>query len=312
MKQVTTLLLCLFALASVAQKKKKQDTESILDMCGCYEISFNFAETFAENNDYEYHDNYYSGGLEWVFPIMNEKDKIVLQHLLVISDTMIIKHWRQDWLFENRDLYVYNKDNTWMYKQLQVEAVKGQWTQKVFQVDDSPRYEGSATWVHYDGKHFWESKADAPLPRREFSKRSDYNVMIRKNRHEITDYGWIHEQDNQKVVRGSSDQKLASEKGLNTYTKVSDSKCKPAVSWWSENKQYWADVRAVWDEVFATEKQLDINMKVDDKIMFQRLFALGKEMRGSSYDAKKSKEEIRKIIQLHLADNSEISVASSN
>ena len=26
--------------------------------------------------------------------------------------------------------------------------VRGQWTQKVYQVDDSPRYEGSSTWVH--------------------------------------------------------------------------------------------------------------------------------------------------------------------
>ena len=310
MKQVTTLLLCLIAILGMAQKKKKQDVESILDMCGCYEISFNFAETFATEKDYEYHDNYYSGGLEWVFPVTNEKDKIILQHLLVIGDTMIIRHWRQDWLFENQDLYVYDKDNTWKYKQLPADAVKGQWTQKVFQVDDSPRYEGSATWIHFDGKHYWESVADAPLPRREFSKRSDYNVMIRKNRHEITDNGWVHEQDNHKVVRDNADKKLASEKGWNTYTKVEDSKCLTAVNWWKENNQYWADVRAVWDEVFGTYKQLSINMKVDGKIMFQRLFALGDEMSGSAYDSSKSKIEIRKIIQMHLSKEGDIQLAA--
>jgi len=256
MKKTLFLLLTLLAIMSMAQDKKAQDVESILDMCGCYKISFNFAETFGADKDYEYHDNYYSGGLEWVVPIVNEENKIVLQHLLVINDTMIIKHWRQDWEFENQDLYVYDKDNTWKYKNLPEDQVKGQWTQRVFQVDDSPRYEGSATWVHVDGKHYWESLADAPLPRREFSKRSDYNVMVRKNRHEITDYGWLHEQDNLKVQRDSEDQLLAKEKGWNTYTKVEDSQCQPAEDWWKVNKQYWADVRATGIRFLPVSEQL--------------------------------------------------------
>ncbi len=80
-------------------------------------------------------------------------------------------------------------------------------------------YEGSATWVHVDGKSYWENTTDAPLPRREFSKRSDYNVMTRRNRQEITDYGWVHEQDNDKVLREDSDKVIAGEKEWNTYTK---------------------------------------------------------------------------------------------
>ncbi|WP_424962892.1 DUF6607 family protein [Ekhidna sp.] len=297
-------ILTVFAFSHAeAQKKKKEDTNSILAMCGCYDISFNFAETFSPDKDYEFHDNYLSGGLEWVFPISKTDDKIVLQHLLIVNDTMIVKHWRQDWLYENQDLYVYDKDNNWKYKQLPKNKIKGQWTQKVFQVDDSPRYEGSATWVHYDGKHFWESMADAPLPRREFSKRSDYNVMVRKNRHEITEYGWLHEQDNLKVQRGEKDQLLAREKGWNTYTKVDKSKCQPAIDWWETNQKFWADVREAWDQVFASQKTVEINMKVDDKIMFQRLFALGKEMSGENYDAEKAKTEIKRIIEMHLASD---------
>ena len=65
----------------------------------------------------------------------------------------------------------------WGYRKLsKALAAKGTWTQKVFQVDDSPRYEGYATWVHVDGRHYWDSQTDGPLPRREYSKRSDYNV----------------------------------------------------------------------------------------------------------------------------------------
>ena len=293
-----------------AQRKKKEDIQSILNMCGCYEIAFNFAETFGAEEDYEYHDNYYSGGLEWVFPIEQTKDKVVLQHLLVIGDTMIIKHWRQDWIFENTELYVFDHDNQWHYQQLEADQVKGQWTQKVFQVDDSPRYEGNGTWVHFDGRHYWESTADAPLPRREFSKRKDYNVMVRRNRQEITDYGWLHEQDNQKVIRDQSgDQLLASEKGWNTYSKVEVSKCQSAVDWWNHNQNYWSVVRSVWDDVFGSKKTVQINMKVDNKTMFMRLFELGDQFVGDSFDSEKAKQEIERAIQIHLVSNEVNTVA---
>jgi len=50
-------------------------------------------------------------------------------------------------------------------------------------------------------------------------------------------------------------------------------------------------------------------MKVDDKIMFQRLFALGEEMSGDNYDQTKSKKEIKRIIEMHL--KSDIKIASN-
>lgn len=302
MKKVMIALLFISTTVAYGQKQKKEDIAAIKAMCGCYDIRFNFAETFAPDTAYQFHDNYTSGALEYVFPVSETKDKIVLQHLLVIGDTMIIKHWRQDWIYENTEFYSFDKENTWKYETKTPEAVKGQWTQKVYQVDDSPRYEGSATWVHVDGKHYWESKTDAPLPRREFSKRKDYNVMTRINRQEITEYGWVHEQDNDKIIRSESgDVLLAQEKGWNTYTKTDNAKCEVAKKWWDKNQAYWADVRLVWDELFAQKKTVAINMKVEDKIMFQRLFALEKEMIAAQpYDAALAQSKIKEVIQMHL------------
>ncbi len=281
MKQLTlTLLLLLACLTTVsAQSKKKQDIKAIKSMCGCYEVTFNFAETFEYSGDSTYipskvkHDK----GLEWVQLVEDDKDKISMQHLLIVgppNNKMIVKHWRQDWEFENTDLYEYNYDNSWNYVSLPKSDVKGQWTQKVFQVDDSPRYEGSASWVHVDGKSYWENTTSAPLPRREYTKRSDYNVTIRRNRHEIVDNGWIHDQDNDKVIReeGKADVVLAQEKGYNTYVKVEDSKCKAAQDYWKENQAKWAIVRAKWDEVFARNKDLSLEEKVDNKGLFKYLF----------------------------------------
>lgn len=281
MKQLalTTVLAFAFIINLNAQSTKKQDQEAIKSMCGCYEVTFNFAETFEYSGDSTYipskvkHDK----GLEWVQLVEDDKDKISMQHLLIVgppNNKMIVKHWRQDWEFENTDLYEYNYDNSWNYVSLSKSDVKGQWTQKVFQVDDSPRYEGSASWVHVDGKSYWENTTSAPLPRREYTKRSDYNVTIRRNRHEIVDNGWIHDQDNDKVIReeGKADVVLAQEKGFNTYVKVEDSKCKAAQDYWKENEAKWAIVRAKWSEVFARHTNLSLKEKVDNKGLFKYLF----------------------------------------
>jgi hypothetical protein len=169
---------------------------------------------------------------------------------------------------------MFNGDNAWLSEKKEEQDVKGQWTQKVYQVDDSPRYEGSSTWVHVDGKSYWENTTTAPLPRREYTKRSDYNVTLRGNRHEITNYGWLHDQDNAKLIReeGKEDVVLAKEKGYNTYVKVEDSRCQAAANWWKEHKEKWALVRTKWDEVYGRHQNLALENKVDNKVLFKYLF----------------------------------------
>ena len=204
-----------------------------------------------------------------------------------MNDTTIIKHWRQDWGFEQTNLYTYEADNVWKFEKLAKTRVKGQWTQKVFQVDDSPRYEGSATWVHVDGRHFWENTTDAPLPRREHTIRKDYNVLKRTNLHEIVAIGWIHEQDNQKIVResGKVDVLLAEEKGMDVYTKVEDSKCLAAQKWWTTNKSLWAKVRSKWAQVYGQNQNLQLLKSVDEKPLFMHLFALPANASQTEIDA---------------------------
>lgn len=283
MKNIFFLLVfASISLVSFAQSSKEQDVKAIKDMCGCYEVSFAFAETFSPNKNYELHKPHKSGGLEWVELVEDSKNKLVLQHLLITEDSTgkkdIVKHWRQDWLYENTDLYMFDLDNTWKYTKLAKNQVKGQWTQKVFQVDDSPRYEGTATWIHADGRHYWENTTDSPLPRREFTTRSDYNVMKRRNRHEITSYGWVHEQDNDKIQKSEAGFDLiAQEKGWNTYKKVDNSRCVLAQAYWKEKTEFWAKVRLEWDAIFTQNKDLKLEKAVDKKPLFMHLFPLEKE-----------------------------------
>ncbi len=266
----------MLVLPIILNAQKKQDIEAIKEMCGCFEIDFKFSETFQYINDSNYSKskNYNAKALEYAKLIKDEKDHISIQHLLVMGD-YIIKHWRQDWVFQNKDLLKYDGNNNWKYISKTKQDVKGQWTQKVFQVDDSPRYEGSATWVHADGKSYWENSSYAPLPRREYTKRNDYNIMIRGNRHEITKDGWVHDQDNFKVVKDSesdSEVIIASEKGINTYTRVDESNCKEAIKWWDENNEKWLLVLEKWNSIYSKKDDISLRQSVENKPLFSFLF----------------------------------------
>jgi len=294
----------LITVAASAQTKKEQDIAAIKGMCGCYAVKFDYAETFSSDTSYELHDQYHtSAPAEWVFVAEESEDKIVLQHLLVIQDSMIIKHWRQDWTYQETDLHQFYKDNMWKYESLSDDVVEGQWAQEVYQVDDSPRYSGTATWVHVDGKHSWENTSDAPLPRREYTKRSDYNVMQRTNKHVLTDYGWLHEQDNLKVLREKgTDEVIVAEKGLNAYHKIDDKNCQAAVEWWNEQEAFWALVRAEWDDVFNEKQDLALLLKKDNKRMWQHLFELSDNYEEEvKSNPKKVSKSIRKVIEDYKA-----------
>ena len=279
-KYLSIIFIVLTASLINGQSKIKKDTDAILKMCGCFQIEFNFTETFkhTDKDDYKASNDYFSKALELAIPIKNEKGYISIQHLLIVGandQKYVIKHWRQDWIYQNKDLLKYDGNNNWKYISKNKKDVKGQWTQKVFQVDDSPRYEGSATWVHQDGKSYWENSSYAPLPRREYTKRDDYNVMIRGNRHEITKYGWVHDQDNFKVVRDSesnSEVIIASEKGLNTYTRVDESKCKEAINWWDENNEKWSLVLEKWNSIYSKKDDISLRRSVENKPLFSFLF----------------------------------------
>lgn len=298
MKKTMIFLLvsALGALSGQAQDKKELDRQAILDMCGCFEVNFKYTETFAPEIDYEKKLDYTAKAYELALPILDVEDKISIQHVLVLNDTTVIKHWRQDWIYENQKVFHYDKDNNWTFEELPADRVKGQWTQLVYNIEDSPRYSGSSTWVHYDGRHYWENKGDSPLPRREYSRRDDFNVLVRGNRHEITSTGWVHEQDNDKVLRrdGKDDVLITQEKGFNTYTKMADKNCSVAAQWWEEHKDFWVEAVKAWDEVLDRKQDLTLRREVGGQPLFMHFDRLERE--------KADKKQIVKTINTFITE----------
>ena len=259
--------LCLVSFADMTIAQSTMDLQTIRSMCGCYEVDFEFAETFSPDTNYIFQDNYSASALEWVQMVEDNSSTIRMQHILVIQDMYTVKHWRQDWIYQPEESFDYVHGREWKMIEHDPMAVAGRWEQRVFQVDDSPRYAAVGTWVHADGRHFWEAKARTPLPRREYTKRSDYDVMDRRNRHEIHDKGWVHEQDNLKVqLDGENEVIIAEEKGRNTYTRVEDARCQMAVDYWTENHVFWSEVRNEWDKHMTVKNErLQLRGKVEGK-----------------------------------------------
>ncbi|HET8838251.1 MAG TPA: DUF6607 family protein [Flavobacteriaceae bacterium] len=286
----------------VKEPKNQKNVERALikSMAGCYRVSFQFAETFAPDSDYEYHDRKFSGAKEVVHIIEETEDKISLQHILFISKDMVIKHWRQDWIYENRELLAHVKDHEWKKTKLSAEQAAGTWTQKVYQVDDCPRYEGYGTWVHVDGRHFWECVTDSPLPRREISKRNDYNVLKRHCHIELFENGdWVLDQDNEKIIRNvetGEDTLLCMEKGIEKFTKQSYDPS-TALNWWDEQAAFWAEVRKVWAEIIEDKEVINVPK---DEDLYMAQFELAEQFTGNKFDEEKANTAIKQLLMKHV------------
>lgn len=256
--------------------QQSEDVEAIKAMCGCFEITFDYSETFSPDTSYEFFENYHAEALEWAELINDDPNELQIQHILVVGEDYTVKHWRQDWVYQPSNVMQYEMDSKWKFNPIQPKKSEGVWEQRVFQVDDSPRYGGIGSWVHVDGKHYWESTSPAPLPRREYTKRSDYDVLVRQNRHEILAEGWMHEQDNKKLALGDNLSAIivAEEKGKNIYTRVSKKRCQAARKYWKENTEFWSGVRDSWDDIIPQSGSLSLHPKVDGKTLYSRLFEL--------------------------------------
>ncbi|MCG8463307.1 MAG: hypothetical protein MI750_00475 [Xanthomonadales bacterium] len=276
----------------------EQDRQAILAMAGSYEVGFHFNETYAVRPGYTLHEPYHSGASEMVTVVADEGNKIVLQHVLVaceskqekvegeafrtktVSECRPVKHWRQDWVYEDRELMRFKGNDTWTWETISKDQARGQWSQAVYQVDDGPRYEAVGRWHHEHNQSMWESEPTwRPLPRREYTKRDDYDVLVAINRHVITPDGWIHEQDNYKLDlhRNTEHPVIARERGFNQYERNNHIDLSLAEDYWAETADYWAAVRNAWQRYFDDHKSFQMLAKLDDKPRYKQFFNLALE-----------------------------------
>ena len=285
--------------------KFERDRLAILAMQGEYKVNFDFMETMGFVENYIPQKPYQSWGTEFVIVIKDDIDFISLQHIMVmffeeedgsVSDPIVVKHWRQDWKYQDKSINTYIGDDTWQKNSIPSDKRKGTWSQFVYQVDDSPRYEGYGKWEHFSNSSIWSSyETSRPLPRREKTIRNDYDLIKGTNIHTITPNGWVHEQNNSKVTKKNFI--LAREIGLARYQRIKNFDWSAGEIYWKKTEEFWREVREVWAREIENSKKIKVSQSTDDDILFIRLFELADEYKNGNLQ---SLRKIDTIINEHI------------
>jgi hypothetical protein len=296
------------ALQSTELSPFERDRRAILAMAGTYRVTFDFLEIEQFLVPRKLQAPYQSWGTEKIYVDVDDTEFISLVHILEmrilledgsLSEPMVTKHWRQDWQFEPKQINVYTGNHRWMRSKVASKRAAGAWAQTVYQVDESPRYASVGHWSHNRSFSSWHSDETwRPLPRREWSVRDDYGVLIGTNRHTISSTGWLQEENNLKAVlasNGSIDRSrpyLAREYGVARYERIRAQDFAAADKYYARTKAFWDQVRERWRRVFATQRSVSLRGPVDKLGLFRPLFARADAIAEEQIDTHGSDERV--------------------
>jgi hypothetical protein len=294
----------------------ERDRRAILAMAGPYRVSFDFLEVLRFDPALKPDAPYQSWGTEYVFVSEDRDDFIALQHILVMRAHMeddstgkpiVVRHWRQEWRYQSDALLAYEGANTWARRTVPVQQRDGAWVQSVYQVDDSPRYAARGRWQHNDSYSTWISDETwRPLPRREWSVRKDYQVLVGTNRHTITLDGWVQEENNLKLVLDNNGKArtqmpyLAREYGFARYQRIKDYDFSAGEHYFARTEPFWAEVRAGWREIGERQPRFTLKMPADQGRLFEPFFEYAQNLAdGKRFD----RDHARAFIDRTLRDS---------
>jgi hypothetical protein len=285
----------------------ERDRRAILAMAGPYRVSFDFLEVVRFDPGLKPDAPYQSWGTEYVFVAEDRPQFIALQHILVmrmqleggkVSEPMVVRHWRQEWRYQPDALLAYEGALTWAQRPASAQSRRAAWSQSVLQVDDSPRYAALGRWQHAEGVSTWLSEETwRPLPRREFSVRKDYQVLVGTNRHSITHDGWVQEENNLKLALEGG-RYLAREYGVARYQRIRDYDFGPAQTYHARTEPFWAEVREAWRELASRAGRFTLRAPVDQAQLFLPFFEYAAKLdEGAPFEREAARAFIRRTLQ---------------
>jgi hypothetical protein len=273
--------------AAVESCDRERDLAAIRGMAGEFAVTFAFDETDVLASGYERHEPYRAQAQEVVEVLSQDERSIVLQHVLLIElangSVRPMKHWRQDWTWQDAQLLEYQGHDVWQKRELAAGDVNCTWSQAVYEVTDGPRYESVGRWTHVDGSSTWTSRETwRPLPRREYTSRDDYHVLVAINRHVVNADGWLHEQANTKLVLGAEEKPLVRERGDNRYLRTQLAHAELARQYLRETDSFWRAVRDEWQAQFAQHPRISLRSESAGKPLYELLFPMAEQQPAAS------------------------------
>lgn len=296
------------ALQAAGISTLERDRRAILAMGGTYRVTFDFLEVATYVPNAQRAAPYQSWGTEKVYVDRDRGSFISLVHILEMrfvnedgswSEPMVTKHWRQDWRYEPQSIVEHRGGERWERRSLSKAERTGAWSQTVYQVDESPRYASVGKWEHSASFSTWLSGATwRPLPRREWSVRNDYQLLIGTNRHTVQPTGWTQEENNLKAVLTAArelDNKrpyLGREYGMARYERLRDADFAAADRYFESTQAFWDQVRDRWDGIFATRGAVQLRGPVDKLGLFAPLFEQAEAVAAEPKSAARNAEVI--------------------
>ncbi|MGY4830504.1 DUF6607 family protein [Sphaerotilaceae bacterium SBD11-9] len=276
------------ALQATGLSPQERDRRAILAMAGSYRVSFDFLEVATYATPPKPIGPYQSWGTEKVYIDQDEPGFVSLVHILEMrmvdkegkaSEPLVVKHWRQDWRYEPGTIVEYQGRDRWQQRAVPESQRRGAWLQTVYQVDESPRYASLGRWQHNTSFSTWLSAGTwRPLPRREWSVRDDYQVLLGTNRHTVTATGWTQEENNLKAVLTAQRELdagtpyLAREYGMARYERLREPDFANADRYYERTRLFWDQVRDTWSATFARQGTVTLRGPVDKLGLFAPLF----------------------------------------
>ncbi|MEL7488479.1 MAG: DUF6607 family protein, partial [Pseudomonadota bacterium] len=194
--------------------------------------------------------------------------------------------------------------NAWEWRGVPASDRAGTWSQTVYQVDDAPRYGAVGTWTYEDGIAEWTPPQEwRPLPRRDMTTRDDYHAVDAVNRHVVTPWGWVHEQDNSKLILSGEPRALVREVGVNTYRQYSDFPVEAAEDYWAGTAEFWAGVRAEWAAIEAENAAFAVTIKGETQDLYNPLLGLAISVKDGDMSVDEALVEARGVIRQYVTSD---------
>lgn len=292
--------------AQAEQAKFEQDRKAILAMAGDFDVTFDFRETVSLTPGYELKKPKVLGAAEIVRVVEDRGDFIRLQQILVMKmgdDTIVTKHWRQDWQYEPASVLVFIGGNAWETRKVPASQRAGKWSQTVYQVEDSPRYGAVGAWTHSNGVSQWTPPAEMrPLPRRDMTTRQDYDAVLAVNRHIITPFGWVQEEENSKLVLRGDHHVLVREIGLNTYKRTSRLP-RDGDDYWNATKAFWTQVRDDWSRLETSAPAFGLTIQGEPEPLYIPILTLADDVQAGKITTDAAVVEAKNVIARFTTTN---------
>lgn len=271
-------------------------------MAGEFSVAFRYQETVALRSGYEPQPVYVAEAVERVLVVEDAPGRIALQHLLLMGESgLVVKHWREDWVYQPTRMLKYlgdeGRQRTWSMVAVG-QKLPGYWARQVYEADDGPAYGVTGRWQHEAGVSTWDADgpAFAPLPRREAS-RTDYDAIEVHDRITRTPDGWSQEQDTVKFTMGVEQPPLVRESGIVRYRRgTADLEATPTDAFWQARARYWQRVRAVWDALIQGGKPLTMVAVVEARPRWRAVFEAVETAAGTGQPLDAFEQELQRVL----------------